>query len=352
MKFAKNIIKKITLAILFSGFGTSVFAASNYSNHSFQDDGKDFQVELILENFTQEFLISTQIGRANISAREQRIQYTPSVTSIGGVKVSWKDLEWSFKTKLREGDEDYIAERGQSYFYDFQFKYQLGKHGIDLYYRTFEGFYADLNASSGFSIDTDGTGQQQDNTPVEYGPSEIIKRPDLNSTNAGFNYAYTAKVFHPYDAEALASTKGFGIFLDLIIAGQYDYFQFYGNDQFIPEDLSDENFNSSLSRISSHTLGGKLGAAFGYYFSEKSLFGTKILAGSGLQLQNLTSDDGNQIDWANNDLFEFDLFYHYIGDVSLFSIALNAQIVGGKTSEDVYFDSNATRFTMSYGLRF
>lgn len=331
----------------------SLLAQENVVVEESAPSEKNWEVQLMIEDFTQEFLISTVEGRAQISNTNQRIQYNPSVTTVGGARLQYKGIGWTFKTKLREGDDEYIQERGQSEFYDFQTDLAFGNHEIDVYYRTFEGFYADLNATSGFAISTDGTSTDSPSIPQGEVKENIIKRPDLKSMNTGFNYSFTASFLHPFKSDALISTAdSMPFYVDLTAAIQYDYFSFYGKDSFIPEDRQNEGFNSTLSRISSHSLGAKAGAAFGYFFSEKSSIGTSLLFGSALSLQSLTSTAGTRMNWADTDLFEFDMGYRYRGSRFLFNISMAAQIVGGKTGEEVYFDSNAMRFNAGFGVLF
>lgn len=334
-------------------FLNPLFAQENISVEETVSKKKNWEVQLMIEDFTQEFLISTVEGRAQISNTNQRIQYNPSVTTVGGARLQYKGIGWTFKTKLREGDEDYIEERGQSEFYDFESDFSWGNHTVDVYYRTFEGFYADLNATSGFAISTDGTSMDNSgDTPTDVEPN-IIKRPDLTSMNTGFNYSYTLSFVHPYKENALINNAdSIPFYFDLTAALQYDYFSFYGKDSFIPEDRQNAGFNSTLSRISSHSVGAKAGAGFGYYFSEKSSFGTELLFGSALSLQNLTSSAGSRMNWANTDLFEFDVHYLYRGNRFLFNLSMAAQVIGGKTGEEVYFDSNAMRFNAGFGVLF
>jgi hypothetical protein len=336
--------------------GTAISAGNDLGKEKSPEVQRNWKATLLLEDFTQEFLISTQEGRANISSNEQRVQYNPSVTTVVGARLEWQNIGWTFKTKLLEDDEEYISERGKSEFYDFAFDIALGAHNIGVYYRGFEGFYADLNASSGFAINTDNTQTTtRDNSePLE---PNIIKRPDLVSNNFGGSYVLKGDIFHPYKENTLnhlADNEEIlrGLILDASIGAQYDYFSFYGTEKFIPDEYEGSLSNSTLSRITSHAVGGKLGVGLGYYFSPKFMMRTEIMAGGALSLQRLTSEGGTRSDFVTSNLFDFELVAKYEGSRSVFAMAFDVKIVGGKTSEDVYFDSNARRFTISYGLKF
>lgn len=347
-------MRRISLLIFSLFIGASLLAnEKTVIEDVSQASEKLWEASLMIEDFSQEFLISTVEGRAQVSNTDQRIQYNPSVTTVGGARIQYRGLGWTFKTKLREGDDEYIEERGQSEFYDFATDFSWGNHSVDIYYRSFEGFYADLNATSGFSVNTDGVSDAPSSNAQNELEADIIKRPDLKSMNTGFNYGYTASLLHPFKEDAAINTAdSFPLYLDVHGAIQYDYFSFYGNEAFIPRDRQNEGFNSTLSRISSHSLGAKVGAGFGYYFSERSSFGTKLLFGQALSLQDLTSSTGTRSNWASSDLFEFDLHYHYRGSRFLFNLSMAAQVVGGETAEDVFFDSNAMRFNAGFGVLF
>lgn len=326
-----------------------------------KDNSKKWQASLIIEDFTQEFLISTVEGRANVLNNRQRIQYMPSVTTVGGVRLEWNNLGWTFKTKLLEGDEEYIEERGQSEFYDFAFDYNYKSHGVEVYYRSFQGFYADLNSTSGFAINTSGaenrsTNQNRDGQTEELTPN-IVKRPDLKSMNFGTNYTLTGHILHPFIEDtwnSVVHTNSYqgGFLFNAKVALQYDYFSFYGDKAFIPDELSSSLFNSTLSKISSHSFGTKAGVALGYYFSPKFVFKFDLQYGKAFSRQELTDHLATESNNAFSDLFNFDITLQFDGDRDVIGFTYDIQTVGGETSENIYFDTNASRLNLFYGMKF
>ncbi|MCB0390110.1 MAG: hypothetical protein KDD58_02410 [Bdellovibrionales bacterium] len=312
--------------------------------------------ELKFEIPSVEYLLSVDEGRSQLQAKEKRIQYVPSATTSIGARVSYRGFGFSGKTEVFVDGSEHVEKYGSADFKDFRFDFTHGWWTHAILYQDYKGFYADLNSTSGYTIDTgDNNGGPVNNDDYDYDSNDqgenIIKRPDLEAQNVGISTTIQIPLIDPQRNDALVEPLFGSIAGFHILAGAYyNQSSFKGDQPLIPA-VHNAQFGSitNLEEVAYSTLGLDLGLLVNIYLTEASTVYFGGAGGGGLQRLSTRYSLTEQKEWATSGRFKFNMGYAYKGKVHRFDLSFASEIWSTEI-EDTHFDVNSYNFIASYGI--
>lgn len=240
-----------------------------------------------------------------------QLVYVPNVPFDLGCEAAWGDLGFSLGFSLPGVLAD--DKKGDSTFYDAQFYYFKGRHGMDLITQNYQGFYIPRLSYR----DADDNFRQE---------------PDLATAAASINYHYTFKADFPYSAifnQKARVRKSDGSWLLLVSVNDFSIKNTGSLIQ--PEKIADFQDLPGLSGVRVSGVG--VSAGYAHTFIAGDYYLTLVgSAGTSMQQQSFDTDDGTL------DQFE------------LFNLKSNFKIAAGCNRDtffygaNLYVDSTAIRY--------
>ncbi|MCB0355450.1 MAG: hypothetical protein KDD40_00495 [Bdellovibrionales bacterium] len=357
-------MKLTVIVVLF--FNYSFFAMAEVNSEPLQRNEVISEVEekikypilaeLKFEIPSVEYLLSVDEGRSHLQAKEKRIQYVPSATTSIGARVSYRNFSVSGKTEVFVDGSDHVEKYGRADFKDFRFDFSHDWWTHALLYQDYKGFYADLNATSGFAIDNGDSGKgpvdNDDYNNGTYDPTEnIIKRSDLKAQNIGVSTTLQIPLSDPYRSDALVeplfgSLAGFHI----LAGAYYNQSSFAGDEPLIPA-VHNVQFGSitDLEEVAYSSLGLDLGLLVNVYLTERNTIYFSGAGGGGIQRLGTRYSLNEQIEWTTSGRFKFLMGYGYKGKIHRFDLSFTTEVWSTKIA-DTHFDVNSYNFMASYGI--
>ncbi|MCB0420146.1 MAG: hypothetical protein KDD61_04070 [Bdellovibrionales bacterium] len=306
---------------------------------------------------SNEMLISVDEGRSSINATEKRIQYIPGSTTQYGLQLGYGPFFWSYKGSVFSESSDHAQTYGASRFHNLQFDFVGSRWGFHLHHQVYKGFYADLNALSGITI------QESDSlTTSATGPSQkaaasgasIIQRPDIENSSDEVRIFYRLPVFDPRRNDAVFDLsdefRGFG--LTLLSDVYVNVSQFSGAYSLIPVSYHSQfGAVKDLREISTRTIGITFGGKLDWYLSEKSDFFFLMSLGGGVQFQESVYDQKSDSQIQLSKAVQFQTGYEYLGDHHFTGVSFAIHLITSEV-EPVKLDFITTQLVGYYGYRF
>lgn len=312
-----------------------------------------FSIKTFIEVPSNEMLIAIDEGRSSLDARDKRVQFVPGSTTQMGLRLGYGPFYWTYKTSAFSEDSQHVATYGQSKFSDMEFEYLGRRWGVHLHHQVYEGFYVDLNSSSGLTVNT-GTSLTGSSTSARAVVSQsIVQRPDVISRNSEVRLMYNLPIFSPRDSRSLFKNEDlFGLGLHFLADTYINVRDFRGEQPFIPAIYS-ANFGDAkdLIGLSSGTLGLTVGGRIEWVLSQDSDVYVQMRLGGGLQYQEsdyiAKSDTSVYISQAT----QVRGGYKFTGLRHNWELAFDVNILSSDL-EPVSLDFISSRFIASYGYLF
>lgn len=313
----------------------SISAYANKSQTQIETPKVPIQIGTFLEVPSIDILLSVDEGRETLSAKEKRIQYTPSATTRWGINLAYNFFEFKYKTLLFDEDSARAERYGKSKYDDYSLKMEVGNFTSRVFYQETKGFYADLNSNSGSTF-----GGSEETTAVSDEGEEIIIRNDLRALNWGVSVGYDIVVYDPRDSRALFGSSSdkddFEIGFKLLSAIDYSNFVLEGSDFLIPPQRRDffSNDYAELTGIGYQRLGADIGLAVNWYFAEKWTVFVSGKGGPGLQITEKIYADARETRTQLAEHMNFDFGFTYKSKQHAFRTAFevdswSSEIAGG-----------------------
>lgn len=214
-----NMVKK-TVIFLFI-----VLLQLNMPNLYANDNIQIFNSNMTVRTFAETSQLNLEFYYYDDSQEyfSKSICYSPSVGINTGIGFSYKDLGFSYSTKVTKTGfnlQDFKRNNyGKTKQTDHQIYYYTRKHGIELIYQQYKGFYLDNYKSYGYS----------ENDPE-------FKRSDFKMTNIGINYIYAFSDDFSLKASFNQTERQVTWDYSFLIMISQVYFNMKSNYSLIPED--------------------------------------------------------------------------------------------------------------------
>jgi hypothetical protein len=297
------------------------------SRQEFEDQSRSrfghLNLGVSIEYPSHEFLLAIGEGRANLAARDQRLQFSSSNSPEGIVKVSWDALTVAYRGKI-DGLNSFTAQgRQPGHLHGYQAALDFKFYGIEVFYQEAKGFYVDLNSSSGFTVKEghslhaarpiahETASALSTDTGVR--TPEIWARPDVGSVNYGARAWMAAPLFGGESSEAIFRSADFyWLTFSGILSLGYQRLTIEGSDPLIPQSRqSTFGLEQDLLGIYQHALSALAGFRMDFTSSERwqPYFEGSVGGEALVQSVQFRDDLKRELATGRNAQFDFGLRY-------------------------------------------
>ncbi|MCB0379235.1 MAG: hypothetical protein KDD33_12150 [Bdellovibrionales bacterium] len=306
------------------------------------------------------FLLATGSGRGSLTSSERRMQFNPANHPEVGLTLSKGIFFLHYQTALKGWsnaayrDYDLVQTDVQDWEVGTQWKYLK----LTSFYHRFKGYYVDLNATNGFTVDH---GDDQTSVvigPGKAGPADIWQRPDM----ATYNYGLRGELVLPVLGEDSflfggLQEDGAGFIgrlweMDFTLLGGLQRLAIEGDSSFVP-DSRQKYFPElvGLTGIYQNAAQFMLGMNNRIFFSPHTHFVFNGSGGGELLTQTRNQADGVKRQYATGQIVKIDLGIAYavekhnlfLGWSTLFRIS---------NFEDPSLDSQFSRVSANWSMTF
>lgn len=330
------------------------FSSLKHTNKSKAETSEVWQVKTFFEFTDNSFLLAVGDGRGSLDFSKKRIQFNTANDPEIGIQIGKGPYSLRYSTKV-EGMKSLAYddnEVGSTSMTDLKFNVDLGAYGLGVYYQNFNGFYADLNSSSGMTV---RTGDQKSILADSSNPqgANIIQRPDISSYNYGLQTWLKIPIYDHKspDSLILVTTKeDFGI-VSSLKAG-YRRLAIEGSSPLIPKNMDDQfGADKSIQSIYQHALNAQIGFGMNFYVFDPVIPYFSGSVGKEALIQTIEGGGNSETTATGGDVAEFDLGTKYSANSHHFQVSWKFEIRSGELGFAT-LDSTRSMFGLEYAYSF